>query len=93
MTPQQNYLAELGFAILANSGCALMALGNVAMMVHYKVWKDGSKMATWLDSLTITRVDGKAGTWYVLWCGENPKFMGRSKYCLDKDAYHLRITE
>jgi hypothetical protein len=74
MTPQQNHLAELGFAILANCGRALMAKANLPMKVRYKVWKEAFKMATLLDGLPVITVGGKTDTRYVLWCGKNPKF-------------------
>jgi hypothetical protein len=40
-TPQQNHLAELGFAILANRGRALMARANVPLSVPNKIWYGG----------------------------------------------------
>jgi hypothetical protein len=74
MTPQQNHLAELGFAILANRGRALMARANVPMVIRYKIWREAFRTATMLDGLTVATTDGQTGTLYVLWCGENPKF-------------------
>jgi hypothetical protein len=52
-TPQQNHLAELGFAHLANYGRALMARANVPVNIRYKVFTKASKTATWLDGLTV----------------------------------------
>ena len=38
-TPQQNHLAELGFAILANRGRAVLHRANIPTEVCYKLWK------------------------------------------------------
>jgi hypothetical protein len=73
-TPQQNHLAELGFAILSNPGRAMMARANVALGVRYKIWRHAFKTATLLDGLNVVTVGGKMAAQYVLWAGENPKF-------------------
>jgi hypothetical protein len=73
MTPHQNHLAELGFAVLANCGCTLMAQANVPIKVRYKVWKEAFKRATFLDGLTVIMIDGKMAMPYVHWCSKNPK--------------------
>jgi hypothetical protein len=74
MTPQQNHLAELGFAILANRGRALMARAYVPMKIRYKIWKEAFQTATLLDGLTVMTIEGKTATRYVHWGGSNPKF-------------------
>jgi hypothetical protein len=73
-TPQQNHLAELGFAILSNRGRAMMAQANVPLEVRYKIWRHAFKTATLLDGLTVVTVGGKTATRFVLWAGKNPKF-------------------
>jgi hypothetical protein len=73
-TPQQNHLAELGFAILSNRGRVMMARANVPLEVQYKIWRHAFKTATLLDSLTAVTVGGKTATRFVLWAGKNPTF-------------------
>jgi hypothetical protein len=73
-TPQQNHLAELGFAILSSRGRTMMARANLPLEVRYKIWRHAFKTATLLDGLTVAMVGGKTATRYVLWAGKNPKF-------------------
>jgi hypothetical protein len=73
-TPQQNHLAELGFAHLANYGRALMARANVPLNIPYKVFTKVFKTATLLDGLTVIKIGNKEGTRYEHWCGKNPEF-------------------
>ena len=56
-TPQQNHLAELGFAVLANRGRALMTRANIPMHYQFKLFKEAFKMATLLDALLIVKID------------------------------------
>jgi hypothetical protein len=79
-TPQQNHLAELGFAHLANYSRALMARANVPLDIHYKVFTKAFRTATLLDGLTVIKIGNKEATRYVHWCGKNPQF-----------SEHLRI--
>ena len=90
-TPQQNHLAELGFAILANRGRALMARANVPLSVRYKIWRHAMKTATLLDGLTVTTVEGKTATRYVLWAGENPKFAGHLRTWGEAGSIKTRV--
>jgi hypothetical protein len=55
-TPQQNHLAELGFAVLANRGRALMIRANVPKVTRYKLFKEAFIAATVLDALMIVRL-------------------------------------
>jgi hypothetical protein len=73
-TPQQNHLAELGFAHLANYGRPLMARANVPMKIRYKVFTKAFKTATSLDGLTVIQIGNKEATRYEHWCGKNPDF-------------------
>jgi hypothetical protein len=43
------------------------------------VWREAFKMATLLDGLTITMIDGKMVTHYVHWCSENPKLASHQR--------------
>ena len=73
-TPQRNHLAELGFAIIANRGRALMAHANVPKEIRYRVWREAFQTATLLDGLVPVVLDGVQETRYVHWCGGNPEF-------------------
>jgi hypothetical protein len=74
-TPQQNHLAELGFAIIANRGRALMHKANIPELVRYKVWREAFQTATLLDGLTIVELNGINDTRFKHWGKENPKFV------------------
>ena len=73
-TPQQNHLAEQGFAHLANLGRALMNHAHVPLKWRYKLFSKAFKTATLLDGLHIITLEGKSDTRYKHWCGTNPKF-------------------
>jgi hypothetical protein len=72
--PQQNHLAELGFAHLANYGRALMARANVPLNIRYKVFTKAFKTATLLDGLAVIKIGNKEATRYEHWCRKNPEF-------------------
>jgi hypothetical protein len=75
-TPQQNHLAELGFAHLANYGrAALMARANVPLNIRYKVFTKAFKTATLLNGLTVIKIGNQEATRRCdHWCGKNPEF-------------------
>jgi hypothetical protein len=73
-TPQQNSLAEVGFATCANRGRAMMARANIPEDIRYKVWTAAFKTATLLDGLLPIEVNGVTESRYVHWCGKNPGF-------------------
>jgi hypothetical protein len=45
-TPQQNHLAELGFAVLINRGRALMHMAHIPKKVWYQIFPKAFKIAT-----------------------------------------------
>ena len=73
-TPQQNSLAEVGFALIANKGRALMANANVPLKIRYKVVSEAFKTATLLDGLVVVTIDGKTATRYEHWAESIPQF-------------------
>ena len=73
-TPQQNSLAEVGLATVANRARALMARANLPRAIRYRLFKDAYKTAALLDGLTVIKIDDKTATRYVHWCGQNPSF-------------------
>jgi hypothetical protein len=54
-TPQQNHLAELGFAILGNKGRACMVAANVPMTIRYKLFPKAFEYATDTDGLHVRK--------------------------------------
>ena len=79
-TPQQNSLAEVSLATIANRGRALMAAAAVPEAVRRRIWNEAFKTATLLDGLIPVEVNGKTASRFVHWMGSNPKF-----------AKHLRV--
>jgi hypothetical protein len=90
-TPQQNHLAELGFAVLSNRGRAMMAQANGPLEVWYKIWRHAFKRATLLDGLTVITVGGKMATWYILWAGDNPKFADHLRTWGEAGSINTRV--
>jgi hypothetical protein len=74
-TPQQNHLAEQGFAHIAKLGRALMNHANVPLKWRFKLFAKAFKTATLLDGLRAITLDGVIDTRYKHWCGTNPKFI------------------
>ena len=75
MTPQQNHLAEIGFAVIANKGHALFASVNVPLKLQYKLVNEAFKMATLLYGLVVVEINGKKATRFEHWYGKNPAFV------------------
>jgi len=73
-TPQQNHLAELGFAVIANRGRAMMHRANIPLRQRYKLYPEAFKTATLLDGLGVIDIDGVNETRYVHFSEKNPKF-------------------
>jgi hypothetical protein len=61
-TPQQNHLAELGFAVLGNRGRALLYRANVPRADRFILWRDAFQTATLLDGLMMIKIDGMLKT-------------------------------
>jgi hypothetical protein len=73
-TPQQNHLAELGFAVLANHRRALMHHAIVPLKERCKLFCEAFKTATLLDGLIPIKLDGKVKPCVVHWSGKLPDF-------------------
>ncbi|KAL7560674.1 hypothetical protein ACA910_001356 [Epithemia clementina (nom. ined.)] len=73
-TPQQNSLAEVGFATLTNRGRALMHRADLSMAMRYKLAQEAFTCATMLDGLIPVTIDGVTKTRYEHFSGENPEF-------------------
>jgi hypothetical protein len=73
-TPQQNSLAEVAFATIANRGRAMMYQANIPYKLRFKVWTEAFKTATLLDGLVPIMLDGKLATRFEHWCGKIPEF-------------------
>ena len=70
-TPQQNSLAEVGFATLANCRPAMMHRANLPMMDRYHLAHEAFQCATHLDGLMV---NGVTQTRYKHFVGQNPMF-------------------
>jgi hypothetical protein len=68
-------LAELGFAVLANRGRALMHRANVPMKERYKLFCEAFKTATLLDRLIPIKLDRKVKPCVVHWISKLPNFV------------------
>ena len=75
VTPQQNHLAEIGFAVIANKGHALFASVNVPLKLRYKLVNEAFKMAMLLNGLVVVEINGKKATRFEHWYGKNPAFV------------------
>eukprot|EP00957_Ditylum_brightwellii_P092744 7061881-Ditylum_brightwellii.AAC.1 len=73
-TPQQNHLAELELALLANKGWVLMIDANIPINVRCTVCNEAIMTATLTDGLTAIELDGKFGTRYMHLFKKNPMF-------------------
>ena len=73
-TPQQNSLAEVGFATLANCGWVMMHHANLPMMDRYRLAHEAFQCATQLDGLTVVEMEGITKTRYEHFIGQNPMF-------------------
>jgi hypothetical protein len=73
-TPQQNHLAELALAHIANSGRALMVRAHVPLKERYRLFKKAFTVATKLDGLTVITLNGKTATRYEHFGNANPEF-------------------
>jgi hypothetical protein len=76
-TPQQNHLAELGFAVMVNRRQTLVHHTNVPWIILHKVWQEAFKMVTLLDGLMPIEIDGVVNTSYVHWDGANPPSLAK----------------
>jgi hypothetical protein len=73
-TPQQNHLAEVGFATLANKGRAIMYHANVPLKTRYKLFTEAFKTATLLDALVVVDIDGVKKSRVEHWSGKRPSY-------------------
>jgi hypothetical protein len=74
-TPQQNHLAEQGFAHIAKLGRALMNHANIPLKWRFKLFAEAFKTATLLDGLRVVTLNGVIDAQYKHWRGTNPKFI------------------
>ena len=73
-TPQQNSLAEVGFALIASQGRAMMAAAHVPVVVRKKVYRDAFKTATLLDALAAVEIDDIIKPRVEHWSGKIPDY-------------------
>ena len=76
--PQNNHMAELGFAVIINKGRALLIRASFPWNYCFHLYRGAFKTATDHDGLGI--VNGKRATHYQHMFGQNPPW-----------AKHLRL--
>ena len=76
-TPQQNSLAEVSFATIANRGRALMWQANIPYEIRFRIWSEAMKTATLLDGLIPIEINGVVKSKYEHWAGKNPTFANK----------------
>jgi hypothetical protein len=91
-TPQQNHLAELGFAVLANRGRALIHRANVPERDWYRLFKEAFKTATLLDALMIVKIDGERKLRIEHWCGKKPEYVTNLRTWGEAGTVKVRTT-
>jgi hypothetical protein len=89
-TPQRNHLAELGFAILANRGRAILGRANIPFAIRHLLWRKAIKTATLLDGLQVIELDGAEATRYVHWNNKNLDFAQHLRTCEEAGAVKLK---
>ena len=74
-TPQQNHLAELGFATLASKGRAMMYAANLPLEIRFRLYREAFQTATLLDGLQPVEINGVTKSRYNHWSnGSEPKW-------------------
>ena len=63
-TPQQNYLEELVFSVLANKGRSLIYCSNVPTAIRYHIFLKAFETATLLDGFVVADINGKKQSRY-----------------------------
>ena len=79
-TPQQNSVAEVGFATVMNRARAMMHRANIPIEIRFKLWHEACMTATLLDGLVVVDHGGRSATRYEHIWGKVPTF-----------AKHLRV--
>jgi hypothetical protein len=74
-TPQQNHLAEVGFATIAGHGRAMMSATKVPKCYSEIFWREAFQTATYLDGLTVVELEDKTLTRFEHWKGQLPRFV------------------
>jgi hypothetical protein len=70
-TPQQNHLAELALATMANKGRACMTAANVPETLRYLLYHKAFQFATDTDGLGVHTIDDVTTTRYKHFAGKN----------------------
>ena len=74
-TPQQNHLVEVGFAIVANKGRALMHHANIPIELRYKLFREALMTATLLDGLAVITLNEVKAPRFMHYYGHMPKWV------------------
>lgn len=73
-TPQQNHLAEVGLATLANRARALMIRANLPHKLKFRLFREAYKTVALMDGFTVITINNVTATRFIHWCTRNPKF-------------------
>lgn len=73
-TPQQNSIAEVAIATIANRGRAMMHDANLGEKERYLLYDKAFGTATKLDGLVPVTINGVTQSRYMHWYGQNPTF-------------------
>ena len=73
-SPQQNSLAEVGFATLTNRTRAVVYRANVPSKWKHKTYKSAALYVTDMDGLMLATINGETKTRYEHFLKEFPKF-------------------
>ena len=73
-TPQQNSLAEVGFATLTNRTRAMVYRANIPNKLKHRVYKSAAEYATDMDGLMLVEINGVIKTRFEHFLGEFPQF-------------------
>jgi hypothetical protein len=72
--PQQNHLAELTLAMMANKGRACMTAANVPETLRYLLYHTAFQYATDTGGLGVHTIGDVTSTRCTHFCGQNPNF-------------------
>ena len=75
-TPQENSYVEVGFVTIMKRGNAMMIAANLPLEKRYVFSREAMQMATLLDGLVNTIVEGISRTRLEYWGGSLPRWVG-----------------
>ena len=74
-TPQRNYLAKIGFAVIWRRARAIMEDAGVPDKEKRLLYREAISHAIKMDRFTLTNINGITKTRFKYLFGQNPKFV------------------